>query len=142
MTEAQWVKSAAKRENSRGDTLEEICSELGIDTSGVGVDRAVQGVNEEQVAGSCFGSDAVARVDAAWDILDAAVSRAIGLDRNTIAAFRVAGVSGKRFLGQATITSITMVDDINGPIPGYPGLAFDTEQGESFSGNITDFHFE
>jgi hypothetical protein len=136
MNEYKWLQNAAKRENSRGDTLEEICSELGIDTSGVGVDRAVQGVSEGH------GADAVARVDAAWDILDAAVSRAIGLDRNTIAAFRVAGVSGKRFLGQATITSITMVDDINGPIPGYPGLAFDTEQGESFSGNITDFHFE
>ena len=136
MNEYKWLQNAAKRENSRGDTLEEICEEIGIDTSGVGVDRAVQGVNEE------YGSAAVARVDAAWDILDAAVSRAIGLDRNTIAAFRVAGVSGKRFLGQATITSITMVDDINGPIPGYPGLAFDTEQGESFSGNITDFHFE
>jgi hypothetical protein len=126
MNELQWLQNANKVDNARGDTLSEICEEIGIDTTGVGIDRAVQSQEAEQV------DDVVAKVDAAWDSLDTAVGRAVDLDRNTIAAFRVAGVSGKRFLGQATITSITMDDT----------LTFDTEQGESFSGDITEFYFE
>jgi hypothetical protein len=126
MTELQWLQNAQSVDNARGDTLSEICEEIGIDTTGVGIDRAVQSQEAEQV------DDVVAKVDAAWDSLDTAVGRAVDLDRNTIAAFRVAGVSGKRFLGQATITSITMDDT----------LTFDTEQGESFSGDITEFYFE
>ena len=127
MNEYDWLQAAAKRENSRGDTLTEICEEIGIDTTGVGIDRAVQGIDDEQV------DDLVAKVDAAWDSLDAAVGRAVDLDRNTVAVFRVEGSAGKRFLGQAIVTSITSTP---------PGLTFDTEQGESFSGDIAEFYFE
>lgn len=126
MTELQWLQNAQSVDNARGDTLSEICEELRIDTTGVGVDMVVQSIEAEEL------DNIVAKVDAAWDNLDAAVGRAVDLDRNTIAAFRVAGLSGKLFLGQATITSITMDDT----------LTFDTEQGETFSGNIDEFYFE
>ncbi len=135
MTEYEWIKNAQKVDNARGDTLTEICEEVGIDLTGVGIDRAVQNKSEEDT------DRLLGCVEDGWDTLDAAVAKAIDNGSNTVAAFRVNRLEsghGKVFAGQAIITSFST----EGVAGGEPFFSFDTESGESCSGDISGWYFE
>lgn len=143
MTEYEWIQNAQKVDNARGDTLTEICEEVGIDLTGVVIDRVVQQKSDEDTDRLLPWQQhrLLGCIEAGWDTLDAAVAKAIDKGSNTVAAFRVNRLEsghGKIFAGQAIITSFST----EGVAGGEPFFSFDTESGESCSGDISGWYFE